>query len=117
MISSIIIIFSPEGVIPDVSHFDTYSKRTTTECQTSMPVYCSEDEVVKVSKILGGCAGLTGVDGIMLRGWVLRKGVPSEKFREEIARWVMLLSNESPTYAMYRALNSSRILPADKKLA
>ena len=27
----------------------------------------------------------------------------------------MLLSNESPTYAMYRALNSSRILPADKK--
>ena len=27
----------------------------------------------------------------------------------------MLLSNESPTYAMYRALNSSHILPADKK--
>ena len=26
----------------------------------------------------------------------------------------MLLSNESPDYAMYRALNSSRILPADK---
>ena len=28
----------PEGVIPDVSHFDTYSKRTTTEFQTSMHV-------------------------------------------------------------------------------
>ena len=67
----------PEGIIPDISHFDTYSERTTTECQTSMPVYCSEDEVAKVAKTHGGCAGPTGVDGIMLRGWVLRKGVPS----------------------------------------
>ena len=79
-----------------------------------MPLYCAEDEVAKSGKTLGGCAGPTGVDGIMLKEWVLRKGVPSEKFHEEIARWVMLLSNESPPYTMYRALNSSRILPVDK---
>ena len=71
----------PEHVVPDASHFDQYDERTTTECQTSMPVYCSEDEVTKVAKTLGGCAGPTGVDGIMLRGWVLHKGVPSQKFR------------------------------------
>ena len=80
-----------------------------------MSVYYSEDEVVKVAKTLGGRAGPTGVDGIMLRGWVLQKGVPSQKFREEIAKWVMLLSNESPTYAMHLALNSSCTLPTDKK--
>ena len=37
----------PDGVIPDVSHFDTYSDTTTIECQTSMPLYCAEDEVAK----------------------------------------------------------------------
>ena len=79
-----------------------------------MPVYYSEDEVAKVAKTLGECAGPTGVDGIMLRGWVLQKGLPSQKFREEIANWVILLNNESPTYATYRALNSSSILPAEK---
>ena len=79
-----------------------------------MSVYYSEDEVAKVAKTLGGCAGPTGVDEIMLRGWVLRKGVPSQKFREEIANWVILLNSESPTYATYRALNSSSILPAEK---
>ena len=79
-----------------------------------MPIYCSEDEVAKLAKTLGGCAVPTGVDGIMLRGWRLHKGAPSALFREEIARWVMLLRNESPDYAMYRALNSSRILPVDK---
>ena len=81
-----------------------------------MHVYCPDNEVAKVAKTLGGCTGPTGVDGIMLRGWVLRKEVPSENFCKEIARWVMLLSNESPAYAMYRALNSSSILPAFKNL-
>ena len=81
----------PKSVIPDTDHFDIYSDIITNECQTSMPIYCSEDEVAKGSNTLGGCTGPTGVDGLMLQGWVLRKDVPSEKFCEKIARWVMLI--------------------------
>ena len=58
----------PERVVPETSHFYQYDERTTTECKTSMPIYCSEDEVAKAAKTLGGCAGPTGVDGMMLRG-------------------------------------------------
>ena len=80
-----------------------------------MLVYCTDDEVAKGAQKLGGCAGPCGVNGLMLRGWVLQKGQPLEKLREEIARWVMLLSNESSTYAIYRVLCGSRVLPAGKK--
>ena len=43
-----------------------------------MSVYYSEDEVAKGANTLGGCAGPTEVDGLMLRGWVLQKDLPSE---------------------------------------
>ena len=91
----------PESVILDADHFDAYSDTITKERQTSMSVYCSKDEVAKGANTLGGCAGPTGVDGLMLRGWDHQKGVPSEKICEEIVRWVMLLSNKSPPYALY----------------
>ena len=82
-----------------------------------MPIYCDEDELKKGAQKLGGCAGPCGVDGLMMRGWILRKGQPSEKLPEEIARWVMFLSNESPTYALYHDLNASRVLSSDKNRA
>ena len=56
----------PDSVIPEVEHFDEYSAIITTKCQQSMPIYCAEDEVVKGAQIMGGCAGPTGVDGLML---------------------------------------------------
>ena len=40
----------PDGVVPDVTHFDTYPEDVSEECQTSMPVYCSEDDVTKAAK-------------------------------------------------------------------
>ena len=80
-----------------------------------MLIYFSVDDVARGAKTLGGGAGPTGLYGLMLRGWTLRKGVPSEKLRKEIAKWVELLSNRSPPYALYRAMNNSRVLPADIK--
>ena len=94
-------------MILEVEHFDEYLDIITTECQQSMPIYCAEDEVAKGAQKMAGCDGPTGVDGLMLRGWVLLKGQPSEKIRKEITRWVLLLSNESPTYALCRALDAS----------
>ena len=49
----------PEGVIPDVNHFNAYPEDVSEECQTTMPIYCSEDDVSKADKTLGGCAGPT----------------------------------------------------------
>ena len=51
----------------------------------------------------------------MLRGWVLRKGVPFKKLRIELAKWAELMSNGSPPFTLYRAMNHNRVLPADKK--
>ena len=81
---------------------------------TSMPVYCTEDDVAKAAKKFGGSAGPTGIEVLTLRGWILQKGVPSEKLHIEISKWVELLSNESLPYAFYRSMNNSRVLPADK---
>ena len=37
----------PDGVIPNVTHFNTYPEDVSEECMTSMPVYCTEDDVTK----------------------------------------------------------------------
>ena len=51
----------------------------------------------------------------MLRNWLLRHEVHSERLREELATWVCWLSNGSPPYAAYRGLNTVRELAADKR--
>ena len=50
----------------------------------------------------------------MLRSWMLRHGAHSERLRAKLAHWVGWLSNGSPLYAAYRALNMVRELAADK---
>ena len=106
----------PEAMIPEESDFDEYSPQVTEESKTTMPLYFTEDNVAKEAKGLGGCAGPTGIDGLMLQGWLLRKGVPSERLRIEHAHWAELLSNGSSPYALYRAMNYNRVFPADNKL-
>ncbi len=51
----------------------------------------------------------------MLKTWMLRFGAHSENLRVEMAEWVCWLSNGSPPYAAYRALNTVRELAADKR--
>ena len=69
------------------------------------PFFCFEDVVTKMAGHLSGGAGPCGVDAVMLKGWLVRHDVASTKLREEMAEWVELLSNISPDYATYRALN------------
>ena len=104
----------PDAVIPEVSDFDVYSAKDTEEAKTTMPLYFTEEDVAKAAKNLGGCAGPTGIDGPMLRGWLLRKGIPSERLRIELAHWEEMISNGDPPFALYRALNYNRLLPANK---
>ena len=58
----------PEPAIPDESHFDEYPADVTKECMTTMPLYCTDKDVAKAAKSLGGCAGPAGINGLMLRG-------------------------------------------------
>ena len=50
----------------------------------------------------------------MLKEWLLCHEISSERLREEMAHWVVWLSNDSPPFAAYRAVNSARMLAADK---
>jgi len=51
----------------------------------------------------------------MLKEWLLHHKVSSERLREEMAHWVVWLSNDSPPFAAYCAVNSAQMLVADKK--
>ena len=103
----------PEAVIPSDGDFDAHPGGP--ECLEAPPVYCYEETVAKAAAKLSGGAGPCGVEGILLRNWLLRHGNSSELLREELARWVCWLSNGSPPYAAYRALNAVRVLAADKR--
>ncbi len=100
----------PNAVIPTVDHFDTYQNEPS-----SMGVFCYEEQVATNASRMRGASGPSSLDGFTLKGWLLRWGVRSERLREEMAEWVVLLSNGSPEYAMYRAANTARMLAADKE--
>ncbi|KAL7530959.1 hypothetical protein ACHAXR_003772 [Thalassiosira sp. AJA248-18] len=103
----------PEAVIPPAEDFDAYPDYP--DSMEFMPMYFWEEHVAKAATRLSGGAGPCGLDGIQLKNWLLRHEVHSERLRSEMAQWVSWLANEYPPYAAYRALNSLRELPADKR--
>ena len=103
----------PDARIPAIGDFDQYPDDD--DRLESTPIYCYEEQVAKAAARLSGGAGPCGVEGTMLRNWMLRHEVHSERLREEMATWVCWLSNGSPPYAAYRGLNTVRELAADKR--
>ena len=103
----------PKAVIPSDEEFDTHPDGP--EAMESPSITCYEENVAKAASKLSGGAGPCGVEGIMLRNWLLWHGNNSELLREELGQWVYWLSNGSPPYAAYRALNAVRVLAADKR--
>ena len=55
---------------------------------------------------------LEGLD--LLHTWLLRFNVSSKGLHQEMAERMELLSNATPDYAAYQAVNSGRSLAADK---
>jgi hypothetical protein len=102
----------PDAVVPTLDDFDVHPD-TPHPLDTPL-LCCFEEQVAKAVAKLSGGGGPCGVDGIMLRSWMLRHGAHSEHLRAELAHWVGWLSNGSPPYAAYRALNMVRELAADK---
>ena len=102
----------PESVVPSEWDFDAYPDAA--DLLDTMPVYCFEECVAKAAARLSGGAGPCGVEAEMLKHWLLRYGAHSELLREAMAKWVDWLSNGSPPYAAYRAVNTVRTVALDK---
>ena len=103
----------PAARIPNGGSF--HEHQDAAECRETMPIFCYEDNIAKQAAHLTGGAGPCGVEGNMLRNWILCHELRSEKLREETGYWTELLSNGSLPYAMYRGLNACRQLAASKQ--
>ncbi len=103
----------PEGSVPSEEDFNKHPGGQ--DCLESPPIHCYEENVAKAAGRLSGSAGPCGVDGAMLKNWMLWHGAQSELLWEEIAQWVCWLSNGSSPYAAYHALNTVHELAADKQ--
>jgi len=103
----------PDARIPEERTFDSYAN--SAELLEAMPIACYEEQISLRAAHLRGGAGPCGIDGTMLKEWLLCHQVSSERLREEMAHWVVWLSNDSPPFATYRAVNLARMLGADKK--
>ena len=100
----------PEGVVPAAEDFDAYAEEPD-----ALEVNCWEEDVATIASRLNGAAGPCGVDSQTLESWLLRYGAHSTRLRMEMAEWVVMLSNEAPPYAMYRAMNAGKMFAADKE--
>ncbi len=102
----------PASRVPSEEDFDAHAGAPN--CLDSMPVYCFEECVAKAAARLSGSAGPCGVDAEMLKNWLLHHGDHSGRLRDAMATWVDWLSNGSPPYAAYRAVNMVRTVALDK---
>ncbi len=102
----------PDCRVPLDKDSDAYPD-TANQLDT-MPVYCYEECVTKAAARLSGSAGPCGVEAEMLKHWLLRHGAHLEHLWEAMANWVDWLSNGSPPYAAYQAVNTVWAVALDK---
>ncbi|KAL3806424.1 hypothetical protein ACHAXA_007766, partial [Cyclostephanos tholiformis] len=91
----------PACVVPSEEDFDAY--HDADDLLDTMPVYCFEECIAKAAARLSGSAEPC-----------LRHGAHSKRLRGIMADWVIWLSNGSPPYAAYRAVNTVRTVALDK---
>ncbi len=103
----------PGTRIPKECAFNNYNN--SAELFEAMPISCYEEQISISAVHLSGGAGPCGVDGTTLKEWLLHHEVSSKCLREEIAHWVVWLSNNSPPFAASCTVNLSRMLAGDKK--
>ncbi len=103
----------PDARIPKECAVDSYAN--SAELLEAMPIDCYKEQISLRAAHLSGGAGPCGVDGTTLKEWLLRHEVSSERLQKEMAHWVVWLSNGSPPFAAYRAINLAQMLAADKK--
>jgi hypothetical protein len=103
----------PGARIPEERTFDNYAN--SAELLEAMPIACYKEQISLHAVHLSGGARSCGVDSTTLKKWLLCHDVSSKCLQEEMAHWVVWLSNDSPPFAAYSAVNLSHILGGDKK--
>ena len=91
----------PDARIPEENAFDHYANSADV-LDEAMPIDCYEEQISLQAAHLRGGAGPYGVDVSTLKEWLLRHEVSSEHLREEMAHWVVWLSNDSPQILITR---------------
>ena len=99
----------PEAIILEGNHLEEYE-----HLPELVTLDITEDTVLEVTSKIRGAAGPGGVDSLTLQHWLLRFGKESKNLREAVASMTRLLSNESPSWASYRALISNHLVALDK---
>ena len=105
----------PPIMTPDVEGEGDLSFKSYDKCPAIMPVDCGQDIVMVMAGNLSGDAGPSSVDKLALIKWLLDYGRESQALRKEMAEWVNLLANKSPTCAMYRTIMACRLAALDKQ--
>ncbi len=85
------------------------------EVPVEIPMDCTSEDLETLALRMGGSAGPSSFDAVMLRNCLLWYGRALGKLRQELVNWVEWLSNESPPWAAYRALMSRRLVALDKQ--
>jgi hypothetical protein len=105
----------PDTRISDLEDPHCIAFKHYDEVPVEIPTDCTSEDLETLALRMGGSAGPSSFDAVMLRNCLLRYGRASGKLRQELANWVEWLSNESPPWAAYRALMSQRLVTLDKQ--
>ncbi len=96
----------PDTRIPDLKDPHCIAFEHYDEVSVEIPTDCTPKDLKMLALRMGGSAGPSSFDAVMLRNCLLWYGRASGKLRQELAAWVEWLSNESPPWAAYCALMS-----------
>jgi len=102
----------PASRVPSEEDFGAHAGAP--DCLDLMLFYCFQECVAKAAARLSGSAGPCGFDAEMLKNWLLLHRDHSGCLHEAMAAWVDWISNGSPPYAAYRAMNTLRTVALDK---
>jgi hypothetical protein len=102
----------PKASVPKDEDFDEYP--AVEKDETPFPHDFYEEDILHAASHLSGGPGPGGLDGAMLKDWLIRRGTRSQRLRETMAKFVEVLANGSPDYTMYRAANITRLVALDK---
>ncbi len=105
----------PDTRIPNLEDPHCIAFEHYNEVPVEIPMDCTSKDLKTLTLRMGGSAGPSSFDAVMLRNCLLWYSGALGELRQELASWVEWLTNEYPPWAAYRALMSRRLVALDKQ--
>jgi hypothetical protein len=105
----------PDTRIPNLEDPHCIAFEHYNEVPVEIPMDCTSKDLETLALRMSGSAGPSSFNAVMQRNCLLRYSRASGELRQELAAWVEWLSNESPSWAAYRALISQQLVALDKQ--